>query len=207
MQYYWCLLKQKHLIFFSFIPSNDYNSIIIKISLFLFIFSLNLTINALFFNDSTMHKIYEDKGKYNFIYQIPQILYSTLITAIISIIIKFFALSEKNVIQIKNLFKQNKIENNKNKLNEIMKCIKVKFVSFFITSFILLLFFWYYLSCFCALYNKTQIHLIKDTISSFTLSLTYPIIINLFPGILRMQSLKKTNNKCVYQISIILQLI
>ena len=83
MQYYWRLLKQKHLIFFSFIPSNDYNLIIIKISLFLFIFSLNLTVNALFFNDSTMHKIYEDKGEYNFIYQMPQILYSTLITTII----------------------------------------------------------------------------------------------------------------------------
>ena len=108
-----------------------------------------------------MHKIYEDKGKYNFRYQMPQILYSTLITIIINIIIKFLALSEKNVIQIKNVFKEKKSENNKNKINEIMKCIKIKFVFFFITSFILLLFFWYYLSCFCALYNKTQIHFLK----------------------------------------------
>ena len=46
--------------------------------LFFFSFSSDLTINALFFNDDIMHKIYQDKGKYNFFYQIPQILYSSL---------------------------------------------------------------------------------------------------------------------------------
>ena len=27
-----------------------------------------------FFSDDTMHKIYEDQGNFNFIYQLPQIL-------------------------------------------------------------------------------------------------------------------------------------
>ena len=68
---------------FTFYTSDDYNSKIIKISLFLFSFSIYFTINALFFNDSTMHNIYEAKGSYNFIYQIPIILYSTIISGII----------------------------------------------------------------------------------------------------------------------------
>jgi len=57
-QYYLSSLKTKHLLVFSFYNSNDYNSRIIKINLFLFTFAVNYTINALFFNDSTMHKIY-----------------------------------------------------------------------------------------------------------------------------------------------------
>ena len=206
-QYYWSLLKQKHLILFSFIPSNDYNSFIIKNSLFYFIFSLNLTVNALFFNDSTMHKIYEDKGKYDFIYQMPQIIYSTLITTLINIFIKFLALSEKNVIQIKKLFNKKKSENLETRINEIIKCIKIKFIMFFIISFFLLTFFWYYLACFCALYNKTQIHLIKDTISSFLLSLILPILLNLLPVILRIKSLENRNSEKVYKISKFIQIL
>ena len=61
IQYYFSLIKTKHLIVFTFYTSNDYNSKAIKIILFLFSFSLYLTINALFFNDKTMHIIYEDQ--------------------------------------------------------------------------------------------------------------------------------------------------
>ena len=206
-QYYWSLLKQKQLILFSFIPSNDYNSFIIKNSLFYFIFSLNLTVNALFFNDSTMHKIYEDNGKYNFIYQMPQIIYSTLITTLINMFIKFLALSEKNVIQIKKEFNEKKSEKFETRINEIIKCIKIKFIMFFIISFFLLILFWYYIACFCALYNKTQIHLIKDTISSFLLSLILPFLLNLLPGILRIKSLENRNSKKTYKISKYIQIL
>ncbi len=59
-QFYWSLLKKKHLIFFTFVPANDYNLSSIKISLFLHTFSLSFTICGFFMNDETMHKIYED---------------------------------------------------------------------------------------------------------------------------------------------------
>ena len=73
IQYYLSLLRANHLVIFCFFPQNDYNSQIIKIFLFFFFFSVHFTVNALFFNDDTMHKIYKDEGKFNFIYQIPQI--------------------------------------------------------------------------------------------------------------------------------------
>ena len=66
-QYYFSLLRTKHIFIFTFFTNTDYNSKIIKIILFLFSFSLYFTVNALFFNDSTLHKIYEDLGRYNFI--------------------------------------------------------------------------------------------------------------------------------------------
>ena len=182
---------------FTFYTYNDYNSKIIKIILFLFSLALYYTVNALFFTDSTMHKIYKDKGSFVIIYQIPQIFYSSIISSIINIIIKTLSLSEKNIIQLKNE------ENKKKKASELIKCLIIKYIFFFILTFLFLLFFWYYLSCFCAVYRNTQIHLIKDTMISFTFSLFYPLGINLIPGTFRIPSLKssKKNKKGLYNIS------
>ena len=47
-QYYFSLLKKKHLILFTICPSQDYNLTSIKISLFLLSFSLYFTINGFF---------------------------------------------------------------------------------------------------------------------------------------------------------------
>ena len=97
LQYYICLLKYNHPIMLSFAPNVDYNSRIIKIFLFFFLFDLNLNINVLFFNDDIIDKIYEDNGKYNFSYQIPQILYSALISKFIDSLIKYLALSQDDI--------------------------------------------------------------------------------------------------------------
>ena len=86
---------------------------------------------------------------------------------------------------------------------------KVKFFLFFLIDYFLLLLFWYYLSCFCAVYKNTQVHLIKDTLISFGLSLIYPLLLYLLPGVFRIISLraKKANRECLYKLSKILQLI
>ena len=53
LEYYISLIKRRQIIIFTFYTNDDYNSKIIKISLFLFSFSIYFTINTLFFNDST----------------------------------------------------------------------------------------------------------------------------------------------------------
>ena len=202
-QYYCSLLRIKHLIIFTFYTNTDYNSKTIKISLFIFSFALFLTINALFFTDSTMHKIYENYGIFNFVYQLPKILYSTIISAIINAIVKFLSLSEKNILQLKNA------KNNVDTIYiKIIKILKIKLFLFFILIILFLLFFWFYLSCFCAVYTNTQFHLIKDTLISFGLSLIYPLGINLLPGIFRISALSDQNRsrKCLYIISKVIQI-
>ena len=186
-QYYISLLKINHLIIFSFIINKDYNARIIKVFLFFFFFAVHLTVNALFFNDNTMHKIYIDEGNYNFIYQIPQILYSSIISGIIDAIIKFLSLSQDNIIELKHLPKKQNLEENHQKLLTILK---IKFTLFFILTSIFLGFFWFYISCFCGIYKNTQIHLIKDSVISFSLDFLYPFGKCLLPGIIRIHSLK-----------------
>ena len=128
-------------------------------------------------------------------------LYSTIISSSINFLINLLALSERNIISLK-----------KGKIAEDTKIIyylKIKFILYFTLTLVFLLLFWYYLSCFCAVYKNTQIYLIKDTFISFGFSLLYPIGTSLLPGIFRIPALKsqKQDKKYLYIISQIIQLV
>ena len=172
----------------------------LKIALFIVSFSMYFTIETFFFNDETMHKIYQESGVYNIISQIPQILYSSVVSSIINMILKLLSLSEKDILKIK---KEKDIFSTVKKSKSIEKCIKIKSFLFFTLSLVLMLFFWYFISCFCAVYYNTQIILIKSTFLSFGLSMAYPIGINLIPGIFRIPALRaeKKDKKCLYSFS------
>jgi len=204
-QYYASLLKTKHSFIFSFINNDDYNSKVIKIDLFFNVFTLNYLVNALFYNDDTMHNIYVNKGSFDFVYQLPKIIYSSLISMVLNILLNLLALSNDEILKFKNNKSSEKIEKEKTDLN---KKLKIKFALYFIVSFVLLLFCWYYLSMFGAIYRNTQYHLLKDTLISFMLSLIYPFGIYLLPGIIRIRALSKNENEgeFMYNISKIIQM-
>ena len=205
-QYYWSLLKKKHLILFTFYPANDYNLFAIKVSLFLLSFGLYFTINGFFFSDDTMHKLYEDKGKYNIVYRIPQILFSTIISAIINVLLKQLSLTEANILTLKQETDSKKLLE---KSKAIKRCLRLKFLIYFILSVVFMAFFWYFISCFCAVYTNTQIVLIKDTLVSYALSMVYPFGLNLLPGFFRIPALRaeKGDKGYMYKISLYVALI
>ena len=199
LEYYFSLLSSKHLIIRIF-EKNDYNSRIIKLFLCFFNFISCYAVNALFFSDETMHKIYEDGGDFNIIYQLPQIVYSTIISFIIDTITNYLANSQDNILDLKH---EKKLKNIEDKAKSTLMALQIKFIGFFFISFLFLLLFWYYLGCFCAVYKNTQYHLIKDTLISFGTGNLYPLAINLIPGLFRIPSLSKPskNNKLKYKFS------
>ena len=174
-----------------------------KICLFLLSFSLYFTINAFFFNDETMHKIYLDNGNFIIINQISIIIYSSLISTVTNMLLRHLSLSEKSVLEIKEEDNDKRL---KEKTESVRKSLIVRFVLFFILNFLLLSFFWYFITCFCAVYINTQIILIKDTIISFGISMLYPFGINLIPGFFRIPSLrsKKKDQECMYLVSLVI---
>ena len=200
IKYYLSLLKVKNLILFSFYPIDDYNIKIIKISLFLLIFDIYFAVNALFFNDSTIHQIYIDQGMYNLSYFIPQIIYSFIISYTISVIIKFFSLSERELLNLKN--EENK---SKNDGDNVKKCLVVKYFLFFLLSLSFLILFWYYLSCFCAVYINSQTYVIINTFISVLIALIYPFLFIIIPGIIRFISLNEKGNEFIYKLSLFIQ--
>ena len=200
-EYYKSLIKGKHILIFSFSFNQDYNLYIIKICLLFFSFSINLLINTFFFNDSMMHRIYEDKGNFNFRYIIPQIIYSLIISSIICIIVEKITLTQKDILEIKH-------EKNKHNLNTrvviSLKRIKIKFICFFSLNISFLVLFWFYLSCFCAVYKNTQLYLIENSLICYLIFLILPFIFFIFPGFLRFSSLKRPG-ECLYKISQFIQ--
>ena len=206
IQYYISLIKTKHALIFSFCYNNDYNSKLIKINLFFISFLVFFTVNALFFTDDTMHNIYVSQGSFDIISQLPQIVYSSLISSFLNILLKLFALSESIILE----FKRNKNKNGLKKRYDVLKTrLKINFILYFILGFLLLLCFWYYLSIFGVIYRNTQLHLIKDTLISYGLSLIYPFLYYFIPGIFRMPAISNYKNKrnILYKISHILQMI
>ena len=159
--YYTSLLKGKQLFIFTFCSFNDYNSGIIKKFMLFLSFALHYTVNALFFNESNLHQIYEDEGKFNFEYQFPYIIISAIIsTIVLRIMLQALVLTDKDILEVKQqetrplafIMKKQKLKN-----------IKIKYCIFFVLNFILLTLFWYYLTCFNAVYKNTQVYLIENT--------------------------------------------
>ena len=128
-KYFFSLIKFEHLLFFAIIPSKDYNSKAIKICIFLFTFALFFTNNAIFMNEDTIHNIYENHGTYDLIYQIPQIIYSNIISFIIDKIIRFLSLSRDYLINAKM---EPKITNKIKNLKKVFKVLFIKYIFFFI---------------------------------------------------------------------------
>ena len=133
-----------------------------------------------------MHLIYKNKGIYNFLFQLPQIIYSTIISIILGTILSHLSLTQNNVTKIKNSIYERESNEYKIEFDKFIKRLKLKFVLYFVINFSLLIFFWYYLSCFCAVYKNTQGYLIKDVLISFGISLIYPFLLNLLPGLFRI---------------------
>jgi hypothetical protein len=198
-EYYFSLLKRKQMILFAFYPNNDYNIVTIKISLFILSLSWYFTINALFFTDDTMHNIYSNNGEFIIFNQLPKILISAFISLTIQKILKLLCISEYDILKIK---REKKLIIAKKKSHDIEKCLYKKFLIFFVLSFFFMVIFWYFITCFCAVYTNTQIILIKDIVISYGISMIYPFLINLIPGIFRLTALKasKKDKEFAYRI-------
>ena len=199
---YFDLLSREHIIIFTFCVCNDYNISYIKYARFIFLVSTDMAMNVFFYSDDSMHKIFLNYGKYNFIQQIPQIIYTTIISQILEVLLCYLSLTDKHIYDIKKIIqKSDKIE-----ILKILKCIKIKLILFFILIFIFYIFYWYSITTFCAVYENTQITFIKDSLLSFLLGILYPFIIYLIPSGLRIITIRnaKMNLRCIYKLSDVL---
>ena len=199
--YYCSLLKDDHLLL-RVMNSTDYNSKAIKIYLFIYNFGLSYAVNGLFFDDEAIEKIFEEKGKFNFINQLPLIIYSTIISLALFSILDYLALTGDSVLEVK---KRKVAKIAEKKANETLKISQIKFIFFFILSFFFMLACWYYMTCFCAVYRNTQYHLLKDTLIGFGTSMLSPLAAKLAPAFFRIYAIKK-RSQIFFRISQFIQI-
>ena len=194
---YFSLIKTNHNFINSFIFNKDYNSIIIKIDLFLINFAMSYAVNAVFFTDDTMHKIYKSEGSFDLKNQLPITIYSTLISLLFDIPLRILALSSDAISSFKQ--DKNKLDIKKRESDLLFK-LKIKYIFYFIISTLFLSFFWFYISMFDAIYINTQYHLLKDTLMGFAISMATPFAFYLLPTLIRRIALvnRKNNRRCLY---------
>ena len=193
LQIYWSILRREHPILFTFFTWKDYNLIYIKLTRFFFLIANDMALNVFFFSDESMHKLYINYGKYDFIQKIPQIIYTTIVSRLIEVFLCFLSLTDKHIYQVKTLIVNKSIESKKYKL--IYRCIKIKLISFFCFTFIMFLSYLYIVACFCAVYENTQISFIKDCIFSFLIGIFIPFVLYLIPPALRIYAIKNPKRK------------
>ena len=139
-------------------------------------------------------------------YFLQKILISFGISYIANVILIYIFVTERNLMEIKN---QPTLEAASNIVEKVKKNIIIKYTLYFISGIIFLVFFWFLLSSFGAVYQNTQIIIFKNTLISFGISLFYPFIINIFTCLFRIVAInsKDKNMECMYTLSKIMQII
>ena len=154
-----------------------------------------MAMNVFFFSDESMHKLFLSYGKYDFIQQIPQILYTTIISQILEILLCYLSMTDKYIYQLKN------IESTSKQIILIFKCINIKLIIFFVFTLLMFSFYWYSVASFCAVYRNSQTVFIKDSVMSFLLATGYSFIIYLIPSSLRRLAIKSKKMRLIYKLS------
>ena len=136
-----------------------------------------MTMNAFLFSDKSIHNLFINGVKYDFKQQLLQIAISIIITHVMEILICFLTLTDRIFYENKALYKNGK------KTEEIFrnfKIMKIKLIIYFVISSLLMLFYWYFISAFCAVYNNTQSIYIIDCVLSLLFFMIDPFIIYAF---------------------------
>ena len=200
-QMYWSILKRDQLILFTFVSRNDFNLFYVKIAKFLFTILTLMTMNAFLYADKSIHKLYLNGVKYDFGQQALQIFLSIVITHVMEILLCFLTLTDRYIYEIKILPRK---EINKVGMFDILQKIRIKLFIFFIAFFVISLFYWYFISAFCAVYHNTQGLYILDCVLSFIFFSIDPFIIYAIVAYLRFLSLTRFKHKkvkCLYTTS------
>jgi hypothetical protein len=179
----------------------DFRIYTIKIIIYLNSLVISLVANVFFYHDDTMHKIYEENGKYNIVYKLPYIAISDIVSILATLSFEALIDYQADLIDLKIEMDEQK---RKEKAKKIKKSFKRNRIIFYMISIALQLFGLYYLSCFFAIYVNTQIHLLKDFLFGLILSLAnLTIRMVLFNVIFKICATKYNSNcflNCIFKI-------
>ena len=201
--YYGNIIMISHIILNVFFRRNDYNLFVVKLGLLFMTFPINLTFNIFFYTNKSIKLSYIRSMDDISIFwsNISNTIYSSIISSTLLIILKLICLTHNSV---KELRKIKDVGFARKKSVGILKCIKIRVTIYFILSLAFLVIFGFYNLCFCAIFENTQVEIVKSTFTSWFISLLYPFIICFFTSCFRSLAFKYKNG-CLYGIKSIMQ--
>jgi hypothetical protein len=189
--YIFLLVKQ--IFFHTFLYRSPLELFSLRLCLFIFIISSDLSLNALFyFNDNISRKYRYSKNIFLFAFS------DNLTIIIISIVVGFILLTflaklSNTTGNIREIFQkeEEKLKANKkyvisderkkrimSEIVDILNNYKKKVIILIIIELLLMLFFWYFVIAFCHVYHETQFSWLLDSLISIAIRSVIEIIIS-----------------------------
>ena len=189
--FYICVIAKENIInILVFKTPLDIQSL--RICLFLFSYSCDLAFNTIFYSNQNISDKYHYNGNNLFLFTMVNNFLQTILSAVVGLILvnifqhmidsrgafeDIFREEEKKMRKDKNykVNKKKKIEILK-KIRKISLRWRCKIIIFIIIEFILMLFFFYFVTAFCEVYKNTQINWIIDCFMGFIISYATEIV-------------------------------
>ena len=176
-QLYWFVLRKKHRIVNLIFKKDLYDIFSYKLSLIIFGLSCDIFIITLFFINSHIRKLYHKDQNINFSFEIG---IGILTSFIVYLILKIIDL----IMEFKTGFQKYEANNEMEedykeyfeKLNNMIRNLKLKFIFYFLIIFIFIIGIWYFVTSFCAVYPKTIISWGFCIGIDLFISLTFPFL-------------------------------
>ena len=187
----------------------------LRICLFIFINACDLAFNSIFYSNENISDKYHYQGNnlyfFTIVNNIIQSLFSSIISLIIINLFQHMIESRGNFEDIfqneeKKMRKNKKYTVSKNTKKKILKDIskiflklKRKIIIFLVLEFLMMLFFYYFVTAFCEVYKNTQISWIYDFFVSLLISFVTEIFGALILAIFYIISIRY-KIKIIYQV-------
>jgi hypothetical protein len=170
----------------------------IRLLLFLLNIDLYFVINGLFFNEEYISEVYHSNKEEHFFDFVSRtnynLFYTSMVGALVEYMINCFFVEEK---KFQNLFRREK--DNEMRLRAefalVLNLIKSRYIAFFITSYVITLFSWYYATCFNNVYPNMKIEWIKSSVTIIIIMIFVYIGLAFLESISRFLSFKCKSEK------------
>lgn len=186
------ILKQRQIFINTFCYKEKLKPFPIKLIVITYNISCYFVISGFLFNEEHIKKIFrrKKKGFYFFITNsIEQIFYTSIVGAVINIIINCMFKSDKNLRNVQNKYKDDIIMRN-GEIVKIYKYIKKTHLSFVIFNFLTMIFFVIYIFCFCGVFPNSQLEWVESSYLIIMITNIFSIFICLLLTVLRKIGLK-----------------
>ena len=211
-----CLLSKENILntFFFYSPLESQP---LRLSIFIFTYSCDFAFNALFYSNDNISEKYHYDGDSLYQFLLINDIVKTSVSVVVSyLMVKFlnYLTNSKKSIELQfreeeKIMRKKKtyrVDSNKKKiiyinLLKIYKSLKMKITCFIIIEFLIMIFFFYFITAFCEVYKDTQLSWLYDSFISFLLSLLLELLISIIISFLYITSIR-TKNKYIYNIAL-----
>ena len=166
----------------------------LRACLFIFNYSCDLAFNTIFFTNENISDKYHYHGNNLFLFTMINNLLQTIISSVVGLtLVNIFQHMIDSRSNFEDIFKKQEKKMRKNKNYKVSKKTKLKIIEkikincsklkcfiriFIIIEFIIMIFFYYFVTAFCEVYKKTQRAWLYDVLVSFLISFPTEIIVS-----------------------------